>query len=250
LPGRATGIAIFVALLLWSQLGWRLFSAGVFAVSCTALVVLAAAYTLLVAVRSGRSRVELERTYSEHLERLSENLRHIAYHDSLTGLHNHRYFHEQLPHEFERAQRYDHRLSVIMLDMDHFKEVNDRYGHLMGDQLLTFLGRLISENIRASDIAARYGGDEFAVILPETDLNSAQATADKLRQVISGRRDWGGGLLVGVALDVSAGVAEYPTTAASSEDLLLQADRALYASRSRRRATPTRPSRGPRALRA
>lgn len=236
---RGTAIAIFVALLVWSQVGRQLFSEGVFRASGAALVILAALDTLVVAVRSGRSHVALERSYSEHLERLSENLRHIAYHDSLTGLYNHRYFHEQLPYEFERAHRYGHRLSVIMLDVDHFKEVNDRYGHLMGDELLTFLGRLIGENIRASDIAARYGGDEFALILPETDGQSAQATADKLQEVISKRRDWGGGLLVGVALDVSAGVAEYPTDAANAEELLLQADRALYASRSRRVAAGT-----------
>ena len=136
-----------------------------------------------------------------------------------------------------------------MLDVDHFKEVNDHYGHLTGDELLTFLGRLIGENIRASDIAARYGGDEFALILPETDGQSAQATADKLQEVISKRRDWGGGLLVGVALDVSAGVAEYPTDAANAEELLLQADRALYASRARRLAAGTPRARTPKALR-
>ena len=246
---RGTAIAIFVALLVWSQVGRQLFSEGVFRASGAALVILAALDTLVVAVRSGRSHVALERSYSEHLERLSENLRHIAYHDSLTGLYNHRYFHEQLPYEFERAHRYGHRLSVIMLDVDHFKEVNDRYGHLMGDELLTFLGRLIGENIRASDIAARYGGDEFALILPETDGQSAQATADKLKEVISKRRDWGGGLLVGVALDVSAGVAEYPTDAANAEELLLQADRALYASRSRRVAAGTPRAHTPKALR-
>jgi diguanylate cyclase (GGDEF)-like protein len=230
------GLVFFLSLLAWSQLGGDLLSTSAFRISGAGLVVIAALYTLLVARRAGRRHVELERLYSEHLEKLSENLRHIAYHDSLTGLYNHRYFHEQLPYEFERAQRYGHRLSVIMLDVDHFKEVNDRYGHLTGDDLLAFLGKLVNENIRASDIAARYGGDEFALILPETDRSAARATADKLKDVISQRRDWGAGVLVDVALDVSAGVAEYPTDAASAEELLLQADRALYASRSRRGA--------------
>ncbi|MDI6858763.1 MAG: GGDEF domain-containing protein [Dehalococcoidia bacterium] len=229
---KAGGLLVFALLLVWSQLGGHYFSGVVDHAVEAALVLTAAAFTAMLAARSGRANVTLERAYSEHLEKLSDSLRHIAYHDSLTGLYNHRYFHEQLPHELERASRYGHELSIVMLDVNHFKEVNDRYGHLMGDQLLTFLGRLILENVRVSDTAARYGGDEFAIILPETDGPSARMTAAKLAEMISKRRDWGGGLLQKVALQVSYGVATYPGDATTVEGLLVHADRALYASRS------------------
>lgn len=228
---RLAGIAVFLALLVWSQSDESSFSAPAHRIAGAVLILLVALYTFLVATQAGRSNVKMERSYSEHLERLSESLRHLAYHDGLTGLHNHRFFHDHLRSEFERASRYGHHLSVVMLDVNRFKEVNDRYGHLTGDELLSFLGRLIAENVRGSDIAARYGGDEFALILPETDRDAARNTAAKIRDVVSKRRDWGNRLLVDVALDISAGVATFPDDADSAEDLLQKADRALYASK-------------------
>jgi diguanylate cyclase (GGDEF)-like protein len=238
---RAAGVAVFGLLLVWSLVGRWVLTTRAYEVSETCLVGLVAVYALLLARQAGRANVKLERSYSEHLEQLSESLRDLAYHDSLTGLCNHRYFHDQLRSEFERARRYGRNLSVIMLDVNRFKEVNDRFGHLAGDELLSFLGRLLAENVRTSDIAARYGGDEFALILPETDAEAARAIAMKIREIVSKRRVWGAGLLVDVALEVSTGVATYPDGAASSEELLARADRALYASRERRRAARSRP---------
>ncbi len=241
---RLTGIVIFMALLAWSQSGESIPSMPAHRAIGAILITLGAVYTLLVVAHAGRANVELERSYSEHLERLSESLRHLAYHDSLTGLYNHRYFHDRLRSEIERARRYGHQMSVVMLDVNHFKEVNDRHGHLTGDELLSFLGRLIAENVRAGDIAARYGGDEFALILPETDGESARRAAMKIREVVSKRRDWGAGVIADVALDIAAGVATFPEDAAGAEDLLHEADRALYASKdgappfSRRRRLP------------
>ena len=226
-----TGIAVFLALLAWSQSGDSVLSPVAQRLVGMTLVVLVAIYTALVVVQAGRANVKLERSYSEHLERLSESLRHLAYHDSLTGLYNHRYFNDHLHAEFERARRYGHQISVVMLDVNRFKEVNDRYGHQTGDELLSFLGRLIGENVRSSDIAARYGGDEFALILPETDRESACRTAAKIREVVSKRRYWGGGSLADVTLDIAAGVATFPEDAVTAEELLHEADRALYASK-------------------
>jgi diguanylate cyclase (GGDEF)-like protein len=225
------GLAVFAALLVWSQVDQSLVSPAAYRAVGAGLVVLAALYTVLTVMQAGRANVRLERSYSEHLERLSESLRHLAYHDSLTGLHNHRFFHDHLRSEFERARRYGHNLSIVMMDVNRFKEVNDRYGHLTGDRLLSFLGRLIGENVRGSDIAARYGGDEFALILPETDGEAARKTAAKIREVVATRRDWGNALTVDVALDIAAGVATFPEDASSAEELLHEADRRLYASK-------------------
>jgi diguanylate cyclase (GGDEF)-like protein len=241
---RVTGVAIFLTLLAWSQSTESIPSTPAHRAIGVVLITLGALYTLLIVTQAGRANVKLERSYSEHLERLSESLRHLAYHDSLTGLYNHRYFHDRLRSEIERARRYGHQMSVVMLDVNHFKEVNDRHGHLTGDELLSFLGRLIGENVRAGDIAARYGGDEFALILPETDSESARRAATKIREVVSKRRDWGAGVIADVALDIAAGVATFPEDAVGAEDLLHEADRALYASKdgappfSRRRRLP------------
>ncbi len=229
---RLLGAALFSALVIWSQVvpGGATSQARVVGL---ALIFVVAVYTILVAMQAGRAHVKLERSYSEHLERLTERLRHLAYHDSLTGLYNHRYFHDHLRSEFERAKRYGHALSVVMLDVNHFKEVNDQYGHLTGDKLLSFLGRLIAKNVRSSDIAARYGGDEFAIILPETGHEAAQTVVAKIRQAVASRRDWGGGLLNDVGLDIAAGVASFPSDAHSPEELLHGADAALYATKDR-----------------
>ena len=238
---RLAGISIFLALLAWTQWAGPGLSSQV-RWTGAALVGLVALYTALVGVRAGRANVKLERSYSQHLEQLSERLRHLAYHDSLTGLYNHRYFHDHLRSEFDRAHRYRHPLSVAMLDVNRFKEVNDQYGHLAGDKLLSFLGRLIGENVRSSDIAARYGGDEFAVILPETDGEAAQSVASKIVDAVANRRDWGSGMLANVALQVSAGVATFPQDASSPEELLHEADSALYAAKGREQ--PVRRRRG------
>ena len=112
--------------------------------------------------------------------RLYEDARKLADRDPLTGFYNHRFLHERLGEEVVRAQRGRRPLSVLMLDLDDFKLVNDTFGHLFGDRVLTWTAELIRSTLRASDIPARYGGDEFAIILPETDADEARRAAERI----------------------------------------------------------------------
>ncbi len=160
--------------------------------------------------------------------------------DGLTGLFNHRFFWERLRGEVSRARRYEQPLSLLMLDLDDFKLVNDRFGHPVGDELLRAVGHALRTQIRQGvDCAARYGGEEFAVILPSTEseiegggLDGAIATAERIRHAIAGLRApvadpaWRG-------ITVSIGVATLPIHAGDAEGLVAKADRALYAAKAR-----------------
>jgi diguanylate cyclase (GGDEF)-like protein len=144
--------------------------------------------------------------------------RQLADLDDLTGLHNRRYFHETLAREVARAQRYDRRLALIVFDLDDFKKVNDRIGHLAGDAVLAEA----AERVRAADIACRVGGDEFAVILPESALADADQLYRRIQAAVSTRP------LVQVGkLHLSAGVAELRTED-DATSLFERADEALY----------------------
>ena len=150
-----------------------------------AAVVLGVAFGFLLAKYSRTTQVGLERAYSGHLEELSQRLRTMAYQDALTGLYNHRYFYEQFSHEIERSLRYGEPLTVLLMDMNNFKGINDTYGHIVGDKFLSLVGEVIARQIRSSDIGARYGGDEFVVLLPSTTIEEARLTAAKLSAAVS-----------------------------------------------------------------
>ncbi len=159
--------------------------------------------------------------------RLYEDARKLADRDPLTGFFNHRFFHERLGEEVVRTQRARHPLSVLMLDLDDFKLVNDTFGHLFGDRVLTWTAELIRSTLRGSDIPARYGGDEFAIILPETDADAARSAAER---ILDAFRDHA---FVGeqrgpVPIGLSIGVATYPADGRYATDLIAAADRALY----------------------
>lgn len=167
--------------------------------------------------------------------RLLEKTREMANRDDLTGLHNRRHFFELTAGELERADRYGTCLSLLLLDVDHFKLVNDTYGHQAGDELLSQLADIFRSTLRASDVAGRVGGEEFAVVLPETDLNRATEVAGRLRQVVESLRvDMGDrGELDRVT--VSMGLAEFRHAGQADPDdfrtLYERADRALYAAK-------------------
>ncbi len=147
--------------------------------------------------------------------------------DDLTHMHNSRFMHEVLEHELSRAQRYRMELSVIFLDLDHFKAVNDTHGHLRGSQLLAEVADVIRGRLRKSDFGVRYGGDEFVCLLPQTPKHRAHEVARRLRRAINDKT-----FLVDdpkpVRLTASFGVAAFPTDAKSKEDLLRLADNAMY----------------------
>ena len=156
----------------------------------------------------------------------------LAEKDSLTLLCNHRAFHEKLAIELQRANRYARPMAVIMLDLDHFKEINDRYGHTTGDRVLALAAGALGAHLRNTDIAARYGGDEFAVILPETGLSSAAVIAERIAEGISNvRLDIGGGTVV--SFTASVGYAACAHDAPGREEILNTADRLMYDSKRR-----------------
>jgi len=153
--------------------------------------------------------------------------RRLASTDGLTEVYNHRTFQERLSQEIARADRYRRPLSVLMIDVDHFKVYNDTCGHPQGDIVLQDLARLLREMSRTSDTVARYGGEEFALILPETDSVGAQKIAQRLREQVEGYAFPGKEIMPGGTLTISIGVATHAP--AGSKDALLQAaDTALY----------------------
>jgi len=145
--------------------------------------------------------------------------------DGLTQIHNKRYLLEALERDVMRARRHDRDLCVVMFDIDHFKSINDRFGHLAGDHVLRELARVISERTRRDEVFARYGGEEFALILPETSLEGAAQLSETLRQKVDGHPFVFQGETIPVT--ISMGAAQL-AAAMSSTDLITEADNKLY----------------------
>ena len=152
-----------------------------------------------------------------------EEMEHRARTDYLTGLHNHRFFQTTLDNEIARARRHGHSLSLLIVDLDYLKEVNDRFGHLTGDSVIREVAETIRKGCRDFDFAARYGGEEFTIILPETSLEDAVRVAERIREQIANTRFPGAGHVT-----ASIGVSSYPQNANNKEELIHAADRALY----------------------
>jgi len=160
---------------------------------------------------------------------LHSEVQHLAITDSLTNLYNRRGFFELGRREIERARRFGHPLSAVMLDIDHFKVVNDSYGHAIGDQVLEELANRLSKNVREFDILGRYGGEEFALLLPETDLFTACSVSDRLRLTVM---DTPMHTEIGpIPITISLGVVKATSDVPNLDSLLKRADKALYAAK-------------------
>lgn len=181
--------------------------------------------------------------------RLYSKTRELAIRDDLTGLFNRRHFQEVLHIEWKRAVRFRRALTVLMIDVDFFKSFNDTHGHLFGDQVLRRIAELLHRNVREVDTLARFGGEEFVVLLPDTDRAGALHVAEKLRQLVERERFPIPGEDKHQALTISLGIAGYPDDAPQMDDLIDHADIALYdakdSGRNRVVCYPTRSSDAP-----
>src|SRR5581483_3259641 len=190
--------------------------------------------------RAAQQQVE---HYLAEMEALNRRLEELSVRDPLTGLYNRRYFQDRLTHEIQRARRHGRPLSLLIADIDHFKEINDTYGHQAGDEVLRSIALLLVNQTRATDITARYGGEEFVAVLPETDAHGALRVAEKLRESVavtplyhlergvlgeSPRTDE----TSSIGCTISIGVASFDAKRmADAGELVRAADEALYAAK-------------------
>lgn len=175
-----------------------------------------------------RVKVHLQiKSLQDELRHANALLEKLSVTDGLTAVYNRRHLMQELEKEFTRASRYDGTFAFLMIDVDHFKDINDRYGHLMGDFVLRELAKIVFQQLRASDVLARYGGEEFAAILPGTDLKGAQSLAERIRRVVEEHPFKHGSAFAKIT--VSVGVVTYPGIEAQSvDDVIREADAALY----------------------
>lgn len=174
------------------------------------------------------ARLDLAREV-ESRKLLEQQLRHLAAHDELSGMPNRRHFLQQAEMELNRSRRHQHSLSLLLADLDHFKMINDEFGHAAGDAVIRAFGRLCEQTLREQDVAARVGGEEFAVLLPDTDLEGAHRLAERIRHKLSVTP-----IVVGdqkIWITVSIGVMEARPDEPSVESMLAKADKALYAAK-------------------
>lgn len=152
--------------------------------------------------------------------------------DELTGIFNRRYFNKAFQREIKRAERYKRNLSVLMIDIDDFKAVNDTFGHMKGDDVLQAIAQLLKQNIRKADVLFRYGGEEFVILLPETSLNNAIRVGEKLRKTIQAHFATNDYQLNKQKITISIGISNFPMDGYSPEKLLETADQRLYRAKS------------------
>lgn len=227
------GVALVVA-----TAGWQFQPKTDWLVTWTSMMAISA-YLLITALDNYRRSMKLHATRQllkdseQHLQhqiqeinQLQGLLKEQALRDSLTGLYNRHQLAEVLPRESARCQRHDHPLSLVLIDVDHFKRINDRLGHQVGDEVLRQVAQRLMDNTRASDWCFRYGGEEFLLVLPQTTIEDAWQKTEALRQ------DFATSPLkcadIEVMLTVSAGLASFPTDGTDMDALISAADKALY----------------------
>ncbi len=177
------------------------------------------------------AELELLRVFSENAviaienDRLVRKIEHMAITDELTGLFNRRYFNQELEREILRTNRLGRPFALLLFDIDHFKDVNDTYGHSVGDEALRRVAWILNAHTRKSNLLARHGGEEFASILLESGIEGAMGAAERMRQAVARIKD------LPSRITVSAGVAIYPQHARDMETLVRSADQALYAAK-------------------
>ncbi len=162
------------------------------------------------------------------LKMANDSLRELAFRDGLTGLYNHRYFQEVLESELDRAKRYNHPLSLLLIDIDFFKKVNDQFGHPAGDQVLQEVGNTLTKLIRRCDIVARYGGEEFAIILPETGATSAKVLAQRVRRGIEQMNVNYNDQILSITISCGIASSEIDNHGDTRAELIEYSDQALY----------------------
>ena len=182
---------------------------------------------LIARLNTGKRVLELERS----LKDANEEIRILSITDPLTGTYNRGYMTERLPQEIKRARRYSRALSIIICDIDHFKKVNDTYGHLVGDRVLKDFAQCIRHSIRQDvDWTARYGGEEFLIVLPETDVNGASVMAERLKNELSQRvtETQGKQISITASFGVTGFGPDTPDEMISPEAMISKADKYLY----------------------
>ena len=187
-----------------------------------------------------KAGVTIERHYRTELSLRNHQLHNMAMRDDLTGLFNRRFFYEYLQQEIERCCRSQCSLSLLILDIDGFKAINDNHGHQIGDMVLAHMGKLLAEHTRKGDVAARIGGDEFAVIMPDTDREEALTSAERLQRALEEAcLECPQRAVCPVHLRVSMGVCGYPWGAAGIDQIVQVADDQMYAAKAARKEAAT-----------
>ena len=220
--------------LLSSQELWSFLIYFCALVACSAMVGIFYTITTRKALVRADRAAELEQAHQAltevytNLEQAHATIQKQALTDGLTGLPNHRAMMDQLEKELERVRRFDRPLSLLFFDADRFKRINDTHGHAVGDSVLRQIGKRATRVLRGGDTVGRFGGEEFVLLLPETDADGARTVAERLRTAIAGEPITADMVPGGLVATVSIGVATYPADGCSEQELLSQADKAMY----------------------